>query len=67
MSGFNAKDRVPMVAAVAVVILANVLAYTLGVVIYMSILAAPLAIGAFLVARYLLYGRALPDALADEP
>lgn len=66
MSGFNPEDRVPMAAAIAVVILANGVAYALGAVIYMSILAAPLAIGAFLVCRYLLYGSALPDALAGK-
>lgn len=55
-----------MVAAIAVVILANVLGYTFGVIIFVSILAAPLAVGAFLVCRYLLYGSALPDALANE-
>ena len=66
MSGFNPEDRVPMAAAIAVVILANVVGYVLGVVIYISILAAPLAIGAFLACRYLLYGRALPDALANN-
>ncbi len=66
MSGFNTEDRVPMVAAIAVVILANVLGYTFGVIIFVSILAAPLAVGAFLVCRYLLYGSALPDALANE-
>lgn len=66
MSGFNPEDRAPMAAAIAVVVLANVVGYTLGVVIYMSILAAPLAIGAFLVSRYLLYGSALPDALASK-
>jgi hypothetical protein len=67
MSGLKLEDRIPMAAAITVVILANVVAYVLGVVIYMSILAAPLAIGAFLVCRYLLYGSALPDALVDKP
>lgn len=66
MSGFNTEDRVPMTAAVGVVILANVVGYALGIVIYASILAAPLAVGAFLVCRYLLYGSALPDALANN-
>ncbi|WP_299266053.1 hypothetical protein [Halorientalis sp.] len=55
-----------MAVAVTVVILANIIGYTLGVVIFVSILAAPLAVGAFLVCRYLLYGRALPDALANK-
>jgi hypothetical protein len=55
-----------MAAAIAVVIVANVVGYALGVVIYVSILAAPLAVGAFLACRYLLYGSALPDALANK-
>lgn len=66
MSGFNPEDRAPMAAAVLVVVLANVVGYFLGLVIYISILAAPLAIGAFLLCRYLLYGDALPDAVANE-
>jgi|GEM_PF-865385 len=66
MSGFNPEDKIPMAAAIAVVILANVVGYALGLVIYMSILATPLAIGAFLVSRYLLYGSALPGALGNE-
>lgn len=66
MSGFNSEDKIPMVAAIAVVVLANVVGYALGTVIFVSILAAPLAIGAFLVSRYLLYGSALPDVLANE-
>lgn len=55
-----------MAAAVLVVVLANIVGYFLGLVIYISILAAPLAIGAFLLCRYLLYGNALPDAVANE-
>lgn len=66
MCGFKPEDRAPMIAAVAVVILANVVGYALGIVVFASILAAPLAIGAFLVSRYLLYGNALPDALANN-
>lgn len=66
MSGFNPEDRAPMLAAVAVVVLANVVGYALGIVVYASILAAPLAIAAFLACRYLLYGTALPDALANK-
>lgn len=65
MSGFKQEDRLPMVAAIAVVIIANAVGFTLGVTIYMSILAAPLAVGAFVVMRYLLYGSALPDTLVS--
>lgn len=66
MSGFRQQDRLPMVAAIVVVVIANIVGFILGVTIYMSILAAPLAIGAFALVRYLLYGSALPDALASQ-
>jgi len=66
MSGFNAEDRIPMVAAVVVVILGNVVGYSLGVTVFMSILAAPLAVVAFVVVRYALYGEALPGALGGR-
>lgn len=66
MSGFDPKDRLPMAAAVIVVVCANIVGYLLDVTIYMSILAAPLAIGAFIGVRYALHGDALPDAVTGE-
>jgi hypothetical protein len=66
MSGFNEEDRIPMVAAVAVVVLSNVVGYLLEVVIYMSILAAPVAIAVFMIVRRTLYGSALPEVLTDD-
>lgn len=65
MSGFRQQDRLPMVAAIVVVVVANAVGFALGVTIYMSILAAPLAIGAFAAVRYSLYGSALPDTLVN--
>ncbi|MFB6125771.1 MAG: hypothetical protein ABEJ79_00505 [Halolamina sp.] len=64
MSGFDPKDKYPMLAAVVVVVLGNVVGYFMEVTIYLSILATPLALVAFGVVRYLLYGRALPEALS---
>ncbi|QPV63058.1 hypothetical protein I7X12_00005 [Halosimplex litoreum] len=66
MSGFNEEDRIPMVAAIVVVVVSNVVGYSLGVVIYMSILAAPIAVVAFMIVRRALYGSALPDVLASD-
>lgn len=66
MSGFNEEDRIPMLAAVVVVVLSNVAGYLLQVTIYMSVLAAPIAIAAFMLVRRLLYGSALPEVLADD-
>lgn len=65
MSGFNPEDRVPMVAAIAVVVLSNVVGYLFQATIYMSILAAPIAVVAFMSVRYALYGNALPDVLSS--
>jgi hypothetical protein len=66
MSGFNEEDRIPMVAAIVVVVVSNVVGYSLGAVIYMSILAAPIAVVAFMIVRRALYGSALPDVLASD-
>jgi hypothetical protein len=53
-----------MVAAIAAVIVGNVVGYLLQITIYMSVLATPFAIAAFMVVRYALYGSALPDVLS---
>jgi hypothetical protein len=63
MSGFDDRDKIPMAAAVLVVVLGNVVGYSLRVTVFMSILAAPLAILAFMTVRYALYGNALPEVL----
>ncbi|MFC7075589.1 hypothetical protein [Haloarcula halophila] len=63
MTGFKPEDRVPMAAAIVVVVVSNVVGYALGVTIYMSILATPLALVAFGLVRYVLHGSAVPDAL----
>ena len=64
MGGLNSKDKLPMVAAVAAVIVGNVVGYLLQITVYMSVLATPFAIVAFMVVRYALYGSALPDVLS---
>jgi hypothetical protein len=63
MSGINSKDKIPMAAAVAVIVLGNVVGYSLRVTIFISILVTPLAIAAFVIVRYALYGEALPDVV----
>ena len=63
MSGFQSEDKYPMLAAIVVVVLGNAVNYLLEGTIYMGILAAPLALVAFGVVRYALYGRALPGPL----
>jgi hypothetical protein len=65
MGGFDNRDKIPMVAAILVVILGNVVGYSLNVTVFMSILAAPLAILAFMAVRYVLYGNALPEVLTS--
>lgn len=64
MSGMHSEDKLPMAAAIAAVIVGNVIGYLLQVTIYMTILATPFAIGAFMLVRYALYGNALPDVLS---
>lgn len=66
MSGFNSKDKIPMAAAVLVIVLGNVVSYSLRVTIFLSILAAPLAVVAFVTVRYALYGEALPDVVTGS-
>lgn len=55
-----------MAAAIAVLVLSNIIGYSLRVTIYISILAAPLAIIAFMTVRYLLYGSMVPEVLRND-
>lgn len=66
MTGFKPEDRIPMAAAIGVLVLGNVIGYSLRLTIYISILAAPLAIVAFMTVRYLLYGGMVPDVVSGE-
>ncbi|MBB6646110.1 hypothetical protein [Halobellus ruber] len=65
MSGLHSEDKFPIAAAVATVVVANVVGYLLQVTIYTTILATPFAIAAFMIVRYALYGSPLPDVLSD--
>ena len=55
-----------MTGAIAVLVLSNIIGYSLRLTIYISILAAPLAIIAFMVVRYLLYGSMVPEVLRSD-
>lgn len=63
MSGFDAEDRLPMVAACLVILVGNAASYLLDLTLYVTILVTPLAIVAFGGVRYLLYGSAVPAGL----
>jgi hypothetical protein len=60
MTGIDPRDRVPLLVAVAVMILGNVVGYAAGLTIYFTVFAAPVAIVAFGVTRYLLHGSPYP-------
>ncbi|MEF8829424.1 MAG: hypothetical protein V5A49_10330 [Haloarcula sp.] len=62
--GFNKQDRLPMVAAIVVIAVSNVVGFAFALPVYVTILATPLALLAFGVVRYVLYGSAVPDVLA---
>ena len=66
MTGIKPEDRAPMAAAIAVLVLSNIIGYSLRLTIYISILAAPLAIIAFMIVRYLLYGSMVPEVLRSD-
>ncbi|MFB6118055.1 hypothetical protein [Halosegnis sp.] len=63
MARIAPADRVPLLAAVVVMLLGNVAGYLAGATVYLTYLAAPVAIGAFCGARYLLHGDPLPAAV----
>lgn len=66
MSGIHPADRVPLLAAVAVMLIANVAGFAAGSTIYMSVLAAPAAGAAFALVRYLNAGTPYPAALGNK-
>lgn len=66
MSGFDSRDRLPMAAAVLVIVVGNAISYTLDLTLYLTILVAPVAIAAFAGVRYLLHGEAIPDGFRIE-
>jgi hypothetical protein len=64
MSGFDSKDRLPMAAAVLILVVGNAISYALGLTLYVTILVTPLAVVAFSAVRYALYGSPVPDGIA---
>lgn len=59
-------DRIPLFAAIVVMILANVANYLSGSTIYLSILAAPIAVAVFAGLRYVLHGSPYPAGMAQQ-
>lgn len=66
MTGIDPTDRIPLFAAIAVMILANVANYLAGSTIYLTVLAAPVALAAFAGLRYVLHGSPYPAAMARQ-
>lgn len=63
MTAIAPADKIPLLAAVVVMIVGNAIGYIVGTTVYMSYVAAPFAIGAFCAVRYLLHGDPLPAGL----
>jgi hypothetical protein len=63
MQGIHPGDRLPLAAAAIVMVTTNVVGFLMGTTIYMSILGAPFAVGAFALLRYLDDGTPYPAAL----
>lgn len=63
MPAIHPADRLPLLAAATVMILANGIAFMLEATIYLSILGAPVAVAAFGIVRYLAHGSAYPEGL----
>jgi hypothetical protein len=64
MSGIQQSDRLPLLAAAAVMVLANGIVFMLQATIYLSILGAPAAIATFGVVRYVTHGSAYPEGFS---
>jgi hypothetical protein len=56
----------PLLAAVATLIVCNVLAWSQGFIVFSTIAAVPVAIGAFCVVNYVLNGEYLPKTTPQE-
>ena len=65
MTGIKSEDWLPLIAASLVLVAGNVFVYLTGSLVYLGIFATPLALAAFGVVRYLLYGSPLPDPIQD--
>ena len=60
MTGIDRKDRLPLLAAVIIMLVGNIVVFALGATMYFTVLAAPFAVVAFGVTRYLLHGSPYP-------
>jgi hypothetical protein len=60
MTGIDPRDRIPLFAAIVVMVLGNVVGYLAELTIYFTVFAAPVAIVAFGATRYLLHGSPYP-------
>jgi hypothetical protein len=60
MTGIDPRDRLPLLAAVIVMVAGNAVGYAADVTIYLTVFAAPVAIVAFGATRYLLHGSPYP-------
>jgi hypothetical protein len=65
MTGIKSEDRLPLIAASLVLVVGNVVVYLSGSLVYLGILATPLALAAFGVVRYLLHGSPLPEPIQN--
>lgn len=63
MQGIHPADRIPLLAAVIVMIAANVVGYFVGITVYISVLGAPFAVATFGLLRYFEDGTPYPAAL----
>ena len=64
MAGVHPSDRVPLLAAVLVMVAANAVGFVLDITVYISILGAPFAVAAFGLLRYVDDGTPYPAALS---
>jgi hypothetical protein len=60
MSQIDSKDRIPLIAAIVVMALGNAIGYIANVTIYLTIIAAPVAIATFGILRYMMHGSPVP-------
>lgn len=63
MTGVHPADRVPLLGAALVMLIANLVGFYIGITVYISILGAPAAVAAFAILRYLADGTPYPAGL----
>jgi hypothetical protein len=60
MTLVDPRDRLPLLAAVLIMLVGNVVVFALGATMYFTVFAAPFAVVAFGLTRYLLHGSPYP-------